>query len=307
VGNDGIIRQGAPVGLEPGLQPRPEYGHANARLLVVTAAVLFSTGGAAIKWTTLTAWQVAGMRSLIAAAALLALLPDARKYWSRRGWTVGVVYAATLVLFVTANKLTTSANAIFLQAVAPVYILLAAPFVLGEHVTPKDVPFVVVMALGMAAFFVGSDVPVATAPNPRAGNLVAAASGVTYALTVMGLRAIARAEPRATLNTIVSGNLVAAAVSLPLGWPIEGAMPADWIVLTWLGVFQIGLAYLCLSKGVSAVTALEASLLLLAEPVLNPVWSWLVHGEHPGPWAIAGGLLIMAATTVRAVTAPSRP
>jgi len=72
-------------------------------------------------------------------------------------------------------------------------------------------------------------------------------------------------------------------------------------------VFQIGLAYLCLSKGVGAVTALEASLLLLAEPVLNPVWSWLVHGEQPGPWAIAGGMLIVAATTVRAVTAPSRP
>ena len=282
-------------------------GPANARLLVVSAAVLFSTGGAAIKWTTLTAWQVAGLRSLIAAATLLAFLPDARRYWSRRNWIVGVVYAATLVLFVTANKLTTSANAIFLQAVAPVYILIAAPFVIRERVRREDLPFVIAMALGMAAFFVGSDAPVASAPNPPAGNLAAAASGVTYALTVMGLRAIARAEPRASLNTVVSGNLVAAAVCIPLGWPIEGAVPADWIALTWLGVFQIGLAYLCLSKGVSAVTALEASLLLLAEPVLNPVWAWLAHGERPGPWAIAGGVLIVAATTVRAVTAPSRP
>jgi drug/metabolite transporter, DME family len=279
----------------------------NARLLVVSAAVLFSTGGAAIKWTTLTAWQVAGMRSLIAAVALLALLPDARRYWSWRNWTVGLVYAVTLVLFVTANKLTTAANAIFLQATAPLYILLAAPFVLREHVRREDVPFVLVVACGMAAFFVGSDTPLASAPNPPAGNLAAAASGVTYAVTVMGLRAIARAEPRATLNTVVSGNLIAAAVCLPAGWPIAGALPADWVALAWLGVFQIGLAYVCLSKGVSAVTALEASLLLLAEPVLNPVWAWLAQGERPGAWALAGGVLIVGATTVRAVRAPSRP
>ena len=67
--------------------------HVKARLLLVSAAVLFSTGGAAIKWTTLTAWQVAGMRSLIAAIALLIFLPDARRHWSRRNWLVGVVYA----------------------------------------------------------------------------------------------------------------------------------------------------------------------------------------------------------------------
>ena len=77
---------------------------------------------------------------------------------------------------------------------------------------------------------------------------------------------------------------------LPLGWPIAGAVAVDWVALVWLGVFQIGLAYLCLSKGVRHVTALEASLLLLAEPVLNPVWAWLAHGERPGRWALAGGV-----------------
>jgi drug/metabolite transporter, DME family len=281
--------------------------HVRARLLLVSAAVLFSTGGAAIKWTTLTAWQVAGMRSLIAAIALLILLPDARRHWSRRNWLVGIVYAFTLVLFVTANKLTTAANAIFLQATAPLYILLAAPWLLREHIKRDDVPFMVAVGIGMAAFMVGGNVPVASAPNPSAGNVAAAASGVTYALTVMGLRAVARTDPRATLNTLVSGNIVAAAMCLPVGWPITGAVPSDWAALVWLGVFQIGLAYLCLSTGVRHVTALEASLLLLAEPVLNPVWAWLAHGEQPGPWALAGGALIVVATTVRAVRAPSRP
>jgi drug/metabolite transporter, DME family len=278
-----------------------------ARLLLVSAAVLFSTGGAVIKWTTLTAWQVAGMRSLIAAIALLILLPDARRHWSRRNWLVGVVYAMTLVLFVTANKLTTAANAIFLQAAAPLYILLAAPWLLREHIRRDDVPFMLAVGAGMAAFFVGVDARLASAPNPPAGNVAAAASGVTYAATLMGLRAVARAEPRATVNTVLSGNIVAAAMCLPLGLPLGGAVPFDWVALVWLGVFQIGLAYLCLSAGVRHVTALEASLLLLAEPVLNPVWAWLAHGEEPGPWPLAGGALIVAATTVRAVRAPSRP
>jgi len=122
---------------------------------------------------------------------------------------------------------------------------------------------------------------------------------------VMGLRAVARADPRATLNTVLSGNIVAAMMCLPMGLPITGAVTFDWVVLVWLGVFQIGLAYLCLSAGVRHVTALEASLLLLAEPVLNPVWAWLAHGEQPGAWPLAGGALIVAATTVRAVRAPS--
>jgi drug/metabolite transporter, DME family len=277
------------------------------RLLLLAAAVLFSTGGAAIKWTTLTAWQVTGIRSLIAAAALLMFLPEARRHWSRRNWLVGIAYAVTLVLFVAANKLTTAANAIFLQATAPVYILLAAPYLLREHIRREDVPFMLAVAAGMAAFLLGGDPPVASAPDPPAGNLAAAASGVTYALTVMGLRAVARADPGATLNTIVSGNIVAAAVCLPAGWPVAGAVPSDWVTLAWLGVFQLGLAYVCLSKGVRHVTALEASLLLLAEPVLNPMWAWLAQGERPGGWALSGGALIVAATLGRAMKDPNRP
>jgi drug/metabolite transporter, DME family len=278
------------------------------RLLIVSAAILFSTAGAAIKsTTTMTAWQVAAMRSLIAAVALFVFLPEARRHWSWRNGAVGLVYAVTLVLFVTANKLTTAANAIFLQATAPVYILLAAPWLLREHIRRDDVPFMIAVGLGLAAFFVGVDAPVASAPNPPAGNLAAVASGVTYALTVMGLRAVARTHPHASLNIVVSGNLLAAAVCLPVGWPITGAQPFEWAILIWLGVFQIGLAYVCLSRGMRHVTALEASLLLLAEPVLNPVWAWLAHGERPGRWALAGGALIVAATTGRAVKAPSRP
>src|SRR5688500_15647594 len=105
-----------------------------ARLQVLAAALLFSTGGAAVKATTLTAWQVAGFRSGIAALAVFLLVPAARRGWTWHVVPVGVAYAATLVLFVTANKLTTAANAIFLQASAPLYMLAFGPLLLREPV-----------------------------------------------------------------------------------------------------------------------------------------------------------------------------
>jgi drug/metabolite transporter (DMT)-like permease len=279
-----------------------------SRLQVLAAAALFSTGGAAIKGTTLTAWQVAGLRSGIAALTLLVLIPRARRHWSVRNWIVGLVYASTLVLFVTANKLTTSASAIFLQATGPLYVLLAAPWLLKEHVRRQDLYFMLAMALGLASCFVDRQVPLATAPNPFAGNIAAALSGVTWGFTVMGLRWVGSRDAEASLNTVVAGNLCAAMVCLPWALPLH-ATSMDWAALVWLGVFQIGFAYLLLSTGVQHVTALDAARLLLAEPVLNPVWAWAVHGERPGAWALSGGALILAATLARTLAPrlPSRP
>lgn len=274
-----------------------------ARLLVLAAAVLFSSGGAAIKSTSLTAWQVASFRSAIAAIAILCMLRGARRLPDRATWLVGAVYAATMVLFVVANKLTTAANAIYLQGTAPLYILLVAPLVLREPVRRADLLFMGALALGLGAFFMGQEVATGTAPNPALGNLAALASGLTWAGTVMGLRWLGRRsdDPRATQPSLVAGNLIAAGAALPLALPVTTFSTADLAILLFLGVFQIGLAYVCLSSGISGVPALEASLLLLLEPVLNPVWAWLVHGEMPTGWALLGGAIIMAATTVRTI------
>jgi DME family drug/metabolite transporter len=272
-----------------------------ARLLVLAAAVLFSSGGAAIKATSLTAWQVASFRSAIAAVAILCMLRGARRLPDRSTWLVGAIYATTMVLFVVANKLTTAANAIYLQGTAPLYILLIAPLVLREPVRRADLVFMGALALGLGAFFMGQEPATGTAPNPALGNLAALASGVTWAGTVMGLRWLSRRsdDPRATQPSLVAGNLIAAGAALPLALPVTEFSTTDLAILLFLGVFQIGLAYVCLSSGISGVPALEASLLLLLEPVLNPVWAWLVHGEMPTGWALLGGAIIMVATTVR--------
>ena len=273
-----------------------------ARLLVLAAALLFSTGGAAIKSTTLTAWQVASFRSAIAAVAILCMLRGARRAPDGPTWAVGAVYASTMVLFVLANKLTTAANAIYLQATAPLYILLTAPFLLREPVRRADLVFMGALGLGLGAFFMGQEVASGTAPNPELGNLAALGSGLTWAGTVMGLRYLGRRspdDPRATQPSLVTGNVLASLLTLPLALPLAGVLGRDLVIVAFLGVFQIGLAYVCLSRGIGGVPALEASLLLLLEPVLNPIWAWLVHGETPGEWSLAGGAIIMAATTIR--------
>jgi drug/metabolite transporter, DME family len=269
--------------------------------MVLAAAVLFSTGGAAIKATSLTGWQVASFRSGFAALALLVFLPRSRRLPTIPMWLVGVVYAATLILFVTATKLTTSANAIFLQDTSPLYVLLLSPLVLGERVRRADLLFMLALAAGLLAFFLGHDQPIETASNPFAGDLVAAASGVTWAATIVGLRWLGTRTRAgdASQPALVAGNVIAFIAALPFALPIAGVSTTDWAIVLYLGVIQIGLAYVCFSIGMAGVPAIEASLLLLLEPVLNPVWSWLVHGEVPNRWSLTGGAIILSATAAR--------
>ncbi len=275
--------------------------HNTARLQLVCAALLFSTGGAAIKASTLTGWQVASFRSGVAALTLLLLVPATRRGWGWRSALVGVAYAATLILFVTANKLTTSANTIFLQATSPVYLLLLGPLFLKEPVRRRDLWVVAAVLAGLLLFFVGNQAPVLTAPDPARGNVLALMSGVCFAVTIAGLRWLSRGAQDTGLATVAIGNLIAFFWGLPFALPVVSATTADWVVMLYLGSIQIGLAYACLTRGLRRVPALEASLLLMVEPVLNPVWAWLVHGERPSHWALLGGALIIGATAAQAV------
>ena len=267
------------------------------RLLLVAAAILFSTGGAAIKAASFTGWQVASFRSAVAAVALLLVVPDARRGWSWRIAPVGAAYAATLILFVLATRLTTAANAIFLQSTAPLYLLLLGPWLLREPIRRSDIVYIVAIAAGMSLFALGSERAVATAPNPHAGNVRALASGLTWALTLAGLRWLSRRKAgSAGMAAVTAGNIMAFLAALPMALPVTSAGPSGVAVILYLGIFQIGLAYWCLTRAVRHVTAFEATTMLLLEPVLNPVWAWLIHGERPGAWPLAGGAVILSAT-----------
>jgi DME family drug/metabolite transporter len=278
------------------------------RLMILSAAVLFSTGGAAIKLCSLNGWQVASLRSGIAAAALLAFLPSARRNWSWKTWLVGSAYAGTMICFVLSNKLTTAANAIFLQAAAPLYILLLSPLLLHERVRSRQIWFIAALAAGISMIFAGAQPAFQTAPDPQLGNAIAIVAGICWALTIIGLRWLARPSqrtstavsdaPSTAVSAVACGNLIACLVTLPAALPIRGATPVDWAVLAFLGIFQIAIAYIFMVGGVRRVGALEVSLLLLLEPVLSPLWAWLIHGEQPSTLASFGGAVIVAATAV---------
>jgi drug/metabolite transporter (DMT)-like permease len=288
-------------------------------LQLLAAALLFSTGGIAIKLSALTGWQVAGLRAAAGALVIVACLPAARRGWSVRTFLVGVPYAATFILFVLANKETTAANAIFLQDTAPLYLLLLSPLLLREAIQRWDVLLIVALASGAWLLFAGTPEPLLTAPRPQLGNALALAASGTWALSLLGMRWIAvrgattREEP---LAIVVAGCLLAFAAAvlalLPEAiYPVAQWRIEDWLIVGYLGTFQIGLAYFFVTHAMRSVTALEASLLLLAEPVFTPIWAWLVLAESPTPLALLGGGIIVAAvaanTLLRGVSSRSNP
>ena len=258
--------------------------------------MLFSTGGAALKACSLGPWPLAGMRSLIAAVALLSFLPEARRGWTWRATLTGLAYAATLITFVLANKWGPAANAIFLQATAPLYLLLLGPLLLHEKLARKDFFVLACIATGLVLMLSGEG---SGGWAWTAGDLMGLLSGVAWACLLTGLRWLARSGDRGTAEASVTlGNLITFAVCLPVaGNEALGAFELkNALILLYLGVFQIALAYVLVVRSVRFLPALEAAALLLIEPVLNPVWAWLLQGERPGPNILAGGAAILAGT-----------
>lgn len=272
--------------------------------MVLAAAVLFSTGGAAIKATAYSAWQVAGIRSLLAVPILLWLVPRRQRQFDLLSLGVAAAYATMMVLFVLSNKLTTAANAIFLQSTSPFYIVLLSPLLLQERMTRRQVPVLVLMALGMGCFVWAEDAPSAVATDPWLGNLAAMGAGAAWGLTVMGLRRMAAMRgPGSAAWGAALGNLGAAAAGLTMAYPLEVGGPVDWGLLLYLGVAQIGLAYVLLTRGVASLPALETALLLMVEPAISPIWAWGVHGELPSTLAVVGAVIISGGVVWQAVGA----
>jgi len=272
-----------------------------ARLNLIIGALLFSTGGVAIKVSTLTGWQLSCFRSFVAGVAVFVLIPKARRGWSWRSLIVAIPYAATFTLFALANKLTTAANAIFLQDTAPFYILLLSPLLLGERIRRQDVALMLALIVGLGLIFSSVHQPLETAPDPALGNLLATCAGLSWALTVLGLRWLAvrsREHDEQPEAAVVTGCFVASLVAVYFAFPVQNSSAINWLIVLYLGIFQIGLAYVLITEGMRHIPALESSLILLVEPVFSPVWAWLLLAESPGALAILGGGVVILATGV---------
>lgn len=243
-----------------------------------------------IKLTSLDAYQVTFFRSLLAAITVLILTRKSGLGLNFFGIVTSIIYAILLFLFVWATKHTTAANAIFLQYTAPIYILVFAPFIIGEKFHWRDLITIIFCIAGMSLFFVGK-----LELNDYWGNIAALTSGVFLGLYIMLLR-----HPRAAgsnpVIAVIYGNFLLALLTLPSGISVMPTISLhDASLVSALGIFQIGLSYILFIKGVTSGTRpLDASIIGFFEPILNPVWVFLFYGEQPSNWAIVGGLVIVA-------------
>ena len=266
-------------------------------VLILFAVLLWSTGGLLIKMTTLDAFAVNAGRSFL--AALTVAIFTYRKGLRLDKFTLltSFFYAGTLSCFVYANKNTTAANAIFLQYTAPIYILICAPFVLKEKFRIADLITVIVCLAGMSFFFLEpQNAANKLAGNVFIGNLAALASGVFFGLYMVFLRHPRSLQKNPSLS-VFYGNLIIILLMLPfLIKNPPSPNQTDIAAVLFLGVFQIGIAYILFTKGIAeGVRSLDASIIGFVEPLLNPIWVFLFVGERPSVWAVVGGAIIVSA------------
>lgn len=271
----------------------------HALILLAITAVLWSTGGMLIKLVEWNAPAIAGARSIIAALIIVAVYRRRIDYrWSRERIITAIFYAATVFLFVVATKLTTAANAIMLQYTAPLYVALFSRWFLGESTTRWDWLVVLVVVGGMSMFFFEN-----LSLDNVYGITAALGSGFCFAWFVLWMRKQALYEGNTSfIESILWGNILTALMGLPFMInSITMVSPASWVGLLCLGIFQLGLPYILYARSIKHVTAFEAILLPVMEPLLNPIWVFLGTGETPGLWAFMGGLLVLIAVTFRSV------
>lgn len=264
--------------------------HRRAVLLLLAAAILWSLGGVLIKSITWPSMAKAGARSAIACVILLCWLGKPKFTWRPTQIAAALAYAGTVSLFVIANDRTTAANAIFLQYTAPIYVALFGRWLLGEPARRIDWICIVIALSGIALFFRDQ-----FDARGLDGIIAALASGVSFGAMVMLLRKERDASPESAL---LLGNILTAVIGLPfaIGHPLTAS---EGGFLMALGVVQLGIPYILYSLAIRRVTALEAILIPMLEPILNPLWVVLAQGEVPGTWSLVGGALVLGAVLLR--------
>lgn len=267
--------------------------HSRSVGLLLAAALCWSLAGVLFKWVDWPPLAAAGGRGLIAAVFLLiAVGRSVRFTWSPLQLGTALAYASCTVLFAVANKLTTAANAILLQYTAPAWIALLGYWLLGERATRADWLTIAAVFAGMGVFLYDG-----LRLDDLAGMLVAIASGLAFAVLVMLLRKQKDGSP---IESVILGNALGFLIGLPWIWSAPPLSGPSLAALLTLGIVQLGMAYLLYARAIKHVTALEAVLIPVIEPILNPVWVMLLVGEKPTALSLVGGLLVVSAVTWRA-------
>lgn len=262
-----------------------------AIIYLIMASVLWSIGGIFIKIVDWNPIAIAGARSGIASIVMLFYLKKPIKHFGKVKLLGACSYASLLILFVTANKLTTSANAILLQFTAPIWVVLFSRWFLKEKTKKYDWLVIIVVILGITLFFIGD-----LRSGNVTGNIIATLSGVAMAAVVIFLKL----QEGSPVEMTLIGNIITLAIGLPfffLSFPSLKSI----LGLLVLGIFQVGISYILYATAVKDVSALEAILIPVLEPLLNPVWVFVFTGESPGKYAFWGGIIVITTIVAREV------
>ena len=268
-----------------------------AVLYLVVTVILWSTSGLFIKVLDWHPLAVSGIRSAIAAATIWIYLRRPHFVWSTALIGGAIAYLGAQTLFVVATTLTSAANAIFLQYTAPIWVAIFGIWYLGERARTIDWWTMGVIFVGMALFF--GD---ALSPQGIQGNIVAICGGITFGWLILFMR---KQKDGAPESIVLLGNILCALLGLPvvaMAWA-NGTLPGmqSWGILIFLGVLQLGIPYLLYSRSIRHLSAMESVLIQTLEPILNPIWVFLIIDERPGPWSLAGAGVVLVAVTVRAL------
>jgi drug/metabolite transporter (DMT)-like permease len=277
----------------------PENAHRNSAvnkhvLLLLTAAILWSLGGVLIKSIDLAPVQIAGVRSLIAAVAITLLMPCVVRKISWQTIPGAIAYSGTVFLFVVATKLTTAANAIFLQYTAPIYIAMISPWFLGERTNWRDWLLVLFALSGVGLFFFDQ-----LSLQGLSGVAAALGSGIAFAWLTVLMRRQRAGSPEAV---VLLGNAFTFLITSPWMFPIM-RLEQNGVRLLLLGIVQLTIPYLLYSLAIRHVRALDAAIISIIEPILNPIWVMLATSERPTFWSIVGGSIVLATSLTRSLLA----
>ncbi|MBT5440261.1 MAG: DMT family transporter [Candidatus Marinimicrobia bacterium] len=264
----------------------------SAYLMLIIAALLWSLGGLFIKLVDLSPIIIAGIRSLGAAVVFIFYIKKPKWYWGK--YFIGGIlfYSSMVILYVVSIRLTTAANAIFLQFTAPLWVVIFGYFILKETVSKFDILAMLFIFLGMGLFFIDD-----LTFYGFWGNIMALVSGICFALVTV----LIRKEKDYAFEIVLFGNLITALICFPFILEgFGGSSKLDLLIIFALGVFQLGIPYLLYTKALKYVKAIDAILTGMIEPVLNPIWVFIFIGEVIGEWAFIGGLMVLIGSLGRA-------
>ena len=260
---------------------------------MVFCALLWSTGGILFKWIPWNPFVIAGFRSLLAGCTALIYMKLTKTpvRLNRSSWVAAGFMMLAFFGVVGANKLTTAANAVVLQYTQPIFIMLISVIFFGQKAKRSDFIAVAGVFLGIALSFVDQ----LEAGNIW-GNVIAVLAGAFLAGMFLSMEKAGKEEK---LTATVLGHFMTAAVGVPLMFVYETSFtPVSVAAILAAGIFQMGIAYLLFISAVDGVSALSCSIIGAIEPILNPVWVFLLDGEAPGPLALAGGLIVIFSITL---------